>query len=116
MSLWRFSHLAACGRCDIDLHRYDVDMSAADAPSRLTATPAERVLRARMAAYTLHSRVDGRAHTAAARRGFLARFEAEVDPDGTLPPEVRKERAQRAMKAHMLKLAAKSARSRRQRS
>lgn len=47
-------------------------------------TPSERVLRARLAAYTMHARYDTRETTAAARAAFLDRFEHEVDPDGTL--------------------------------
>ena len=38
-------------------------------------------MRARIAAYTLHSQVDGTAHTQKARDAFLARFEAQVDPE-----------------------------------
>ena len=44
-------------------------------------TPAERSLRARMAAYRLHATHDPKETTAAARAAFLARFEREVDPD-----------------------------------
>ena len=48
-----------------------------------------------------------------ARRGFRLRFERLVDPDGTLPESEREARADRAMRAHMLTLAAKSAAARR---
>lgn len=51
--------------------------------------------------------------TGAAHRGFRARFEREVDPEGTLPPAERAARAERARRAHMLTLAAKSAAVRR---
>ena len=47
-------------------------------------SPAERSLRARLAAHTMHARNDARQTTVAARTAFLARFEAEVDPDGAL--------------------------------
>ena len=50
--------------------------------------------------------------TGKARAGFLHRFEIEVDPDGTLPPEERQRRAQAALRAHMAKLARKSAQKR----
>jgi hypothetical protein len=50
--------------------------------------------------------------TARARTAFLARFEHEVDPDGTLSPDERARRANSALRAHMLELAARSARSR----
>jgi len=51
--------------------------------------------------------------TGAAHKGFRAKFEREVDPDGTLPPAERAARAERARRAHMLTLAAKSAAVRR---
>jgi hypothetical protein len=51
--------------------------------------------------------------TGAAHRGFRARFEREVDPDGTLPPAERAARAERARRAYMLTLAARSAAVRR---
>ena len=47
-----------------------------------------------------------------ARRGFLARFERAVDPDQALSPEERTRRAERALRAHMLILAQRSARVR----
>jgi hypothetical protein len=50
-----------------------------------------------------------------AHRGFQARFERLVDPDGRLDPTERAIRADRARIAHMLNLAAKSAESRRKR-
>jgi hypothetical protein len=75
-------------------------------------TPEQRSLRSRMAANTRWSREDGHAGTAAARRGFADRFEREVDPDGLLTPGERAKRAERARKAHMQKLALKSARAR----
>jgi hypothetical protein len=43
----------------------------------------------------------------------MARFYKEVDPDGVLPEAERHKRAQHAMRAHMLTLAAKSSRYRR---
>ena len=52
---------------------------------------------------------------ARARQGFRARFEREADPDGTLPAEERARRADLLFRAHMLRLAAKSAESRRRR-
>lgn len=47
-----------------------------------------------------------------ARRGFIARFERIVDPAGSLSQEERSRRAQRAMRAHMLGLAERSAKVR----
>jgi hypothetical protein len=72
-----------------------------------------RVLHARMAAHTLHARVeDPTAHTAPARKVFLSRFEREVDPEGLLEPQERARRAEHAKKAYFLKLAAASSKSR----
>jgi hypothetical protein len=80
----------------------------------LALTPAERALRARLAAHSLHARVtDPTAHTAPARQAFLDRFEHEVDPDGELPEDERKRRATHARKAYFTRLALASARARR---
>jgi hypothetical protein len=78
-------------------------------------TPGERTLRARMAAYILHSRYDSKELTAPARRAFNDRFEKQVDPDGTLPPAERQRRAEAAKKAYFARLALKSVKSRRRR-
>jgi hypothetical protein len=40
-----------------------------------------------------------------ARQKFLQRFEREVDPDGVLPPDERRRRAEHAKRAYMLRLA-----------
>jgi hypothetical protein len=48
---------------------------------------------------------DRKSATAPARRGWLARFEQEVDPDGVLNPVERERRARHAMSAHMTRLA-----------
>jgi hypothetical protein len=77
-------------------------------------TERERSVQGRLGAYALHAQVaDPAAHTAPARRAFLDRFEREVDPDGTLPPEERARRAEYAKKAYFLGLALKSAQARR---
>jgi hypothetical protein len=68
-------------------------------------SPAERTLRARLAAHTMHAKHDARQTTAAARAAFLARFEAEVDPDGALSPEERRRRAEQARSAYFTRLA-----------
>lgn len=52
---------------------------------------------------------DPQAATAKARAGFLARFERQVDPDGTMPVEERQRRAEQLMRAHMIDLARKRA-------
>lgn len=77
------------------------------------STPARRALRARMAAHQLHAGIaDPAAHTAPARAAFLARFEREVDPDGTLEPAERARRAEHARRAYFLRLALASAQAR----
>ena len=50
-----------------------------------------------------------------AHRGFRARFERLVDPDKRLDPVERAIRADRARRAHMLTLAARSAAARKKR-
>lgn len=74
-------------------------------------TPKERSLRARLAAHVQHSK--GRTNTAPAHKAFIARFEKEVDPEGKLDPDERARRAEHALKAHMTRLALKSAKARR---
>lgn len=73
---------------------------------------AQRTLRARMAAYTLHATHDSRLTTRAAREAFMARFERQVDPDGQLPLSERTRRAEAAKKAYFSRLALKSAKAR----
>jgi hypothetical protein len=76
-------------------------------------SPAERSLRARLAAHSMHAQHDARETTTAARAAFLARFEVEVDPDGTLSPEERRRRAEHARRAYFTRLALASAKARR---
>jgi hypothetical protein len=75
-------------------------------------TPEQRSQRARIAALDRWSREDPVAATAPARRAFLESFERKVDPDGVLTPEERARRAACAHRAHMQRLAFKSARGR----
>lgn len=74
-------------------------------------TPAERTLRARLAAHALHA--SGGTNTAPARRAFEQRFYDEVDPDGLLSEHERERRAAHARKAYFTRLALKSAQVRR---
>jgi len=76
-------------------------------------TPAQRSLRSRIAAFTLHATHDPRQTTKAARDAFLARFERQVDPDNNLPEPERRRRAEAARKAYFAALAFKSSKSRR---
>jgi hypothetical protein len=73
-------------------------------------TPAERSLRGRLGGLTTAAR--GHVNTAPAREAFLARFEREVDPAGTLSPAERARRADAARRLHMSRLAYRSVRSR----
>ena len=68
-------------------------------------SPAQRMLRARIGAYSLHATHDGKETTAKARTAFLARFERDVDPEGALDPGERAKRANAALKAHMSRMA-----------
>jgi hypothetical protein len=70
----------------------------------------QKVLRARAAAHALHAQ--GGTSTKAATAAFLARFERQVDPDGSLPPEERARRAAHARKSYMVRLALKASRRR----
>jgi hypothetical protein len=83
------------------------------ASSTGSLTGAERSLRARAAAYRLHSLYDSRELTANARVAFRDRFAREVDPDELLTERERQRRAECARKAYYAALAAKSARARR---
>jgi hypothetical protein len=67
----------------------------------------------RIGGLTAWSRNDAETMTGAAHRGFRARFERAVDPDGALTPAERAARAERARRAYMLTLAARSAAVRR---
>lgn len=75
-------------------------------------TPAERSIRGRIGAYSLHAQ--GGTNTGPARAAFLSRFEAEVDPESVLPLAERQRRAAAARKAHFSRLALKSAKARRE--
>lgn len=70
-------------------------------------------LRGRVGAHVTHSRHNSKELTKAGQKAFLAKFELEVDPDGVLDLEERRRRATHALKAHMARLAIKSANARR---
>jgi hypothetical protein len=78
-------------------------------------SPAERTLRARIAANEKWARTDPVEGTAKARAKFLASFLDEVDPDRKLPEAERLRRAENARAAHFTRMAFKSAKARRQR-
>jgi hypothetical protein len=81
-----------------------------------SVSPAERTLRAQLAAHTSWANTTDRtARTEPGRRAAADRFERLVDPDGVLPADERRLRAESARKAHMKGLALKSAQARRKR-
>jgi hypothetical protein len=87
-------------------------------PGRAPLSPAERSLRARLAAYAMHARHDTRRTSANGRAAFMARFEREVDPHDRLDSEERRRRAEQARRAYFARLslaAAKARRAKRQR-
>lgn len=67
----------------------------------------------RIGGLTAQSRHSADEMLAGARRGFEAKFEKLVDPDGILEPRERRRRAELAKTAHMLRLALRSAEARR---
>jgi hypothetical protein len=67
----------------------------------------------RIGASVTHSRYDAEELTRAATVAQLARFDRQVDPDGTLPEQERERRAKAALSAHMTRLALKSVEARR---
>lgn len=80
------------------------------------ADPKTRTAIARLGAYEQHARHSGDDTTKAGTAAFLARFEAQVDPDGLLSPAEREHRATMARKAHFQRLAIASVKARRLRS
>lgn len=63
----------------------------------------ERVQTGRMGALAVHAR--GKTNTGPARAAWLAKIEAEVDPDGALDPEERARRVEYALRLRMTELA-----------
>ena len=79
---------------------------------RLVLSVAEKSMRAKAAAYALHSQRDSRELTAHARAGRWAKLLATVDPDGALPEPERVRRAEALRKSQLYRAALKSARVR----
>ena len=69
----------------------------------------ERVLRARLGAYSLHATHDPKETTQAGRAAFFRRFLDEVDPKQELSDPERLRRALAARRAFMTRLALRSA-------
>ena len=74
-------------------------------------TPAQRTLRARVAAYARAAKY-GPEVTRAAFGGRMAKLAAEVDPEGTLPEIERQRRAYALMRSQMSALSLKASRKR----
>lgn len=70
--------------------------------------PIVRRTAASIAANVRWSKQDTKIGIQPARRGFMARFEREVDPEGLLAPADRMARADRALKAYMSQLSLKA--------
>jgi hypothetical protein len=87
----------------------------ARSPEQPSLGPAERSLRARLAAHAMHAQHDARATTAKARAAFLVRFERLADPEGRLPAAERQRRAQQLRRAYFTQLALAAAKARRAR-
>jgi hypothetical protein len=88
-------------------------LTPARSSEQASLSPAERSLRARLAAYAMHAQHDTRRTSANGRAAFLARFEREVDPDGRLDPQERYRRAEQARHAYFARLALAAAKARR---
>ena len=95
------------------------DVRAADRGRRhdpaqrcVVVTPEQRRLRAQIAATARWSRESPVVNARRGQEGLVAKFEREVDPDGTLPPEERARRAASARRSHMLRLSARSSKVR----
>lgn len=74
----------------------------------------DRSTAARIAAHESWAKTSDRtARTAAGTKALLDKFEREVDPDGVLPLDERRKRAESAKKAYFVRLAARSAAARR---
>lgn len=76
-------------------------------------TPAERSMRAKLAAHQRWAKEDPRNAMKEARRGLESKFERDADPEGVLDPAERHRRAEHLRKAHFLKLSLASAQARR---
>lgn len=78
------------------------------------STPEDRSAQASIAANTRWAHTPDRlGATAPARRGLIAKFEREVDPENKLDPAVRARLVENARKAYYRRLARKSAAARR---
>ena len=75
--------------------------------------PSVMALRGRIGGLVRSARHDGREMTQAARTAFLSKLEREADPDGVLPPQERRRRAEALRRAHLARAALAAATARR---
>jgi hypothetical protein len=79
----------------------------------LSLSPEQRSLRASLAAHEMHAQNYSREITANARAGFIAKFLRQVDASTPGLPEIeRQRRAEHLLRAHMKRMALRSARVR----
>jgi hypothetical protein len=77
-------------------------------------TDAEKSLRGTLASHASWANTENRsARTLQGRLAMLAKFEAQVDPDGKLTPAERAKRAESARKEHMARMSFLAAKGRR---
>jgi hypothetical protein len=69
----------------------------------------------RLGAYSQHAKHPIAETTKAGLKAIWAKYEKQVDPDGSLLPEERARRAEAARRAHMARIALISAQKRRER-
>lgn len=81
----------------------------------VSLSPEQRALRASIAANTRWSQEDPKPALAKVREGYRGKWLDQVDPDRVLPEAERNRRADAAMRAHMQRMALKSAKARAQR-
>jgi hypothetical protein len=92
----------------------DVDVRAMRKrePRKSRLTPEQRSTQARIASLMMHAKNNSKETSAPARKAFMARFEREVDPDGTLDAKERARRAELAKRAYFTRLGQRRQRSR----
>ena len=75
-----------------------------------------KALTGRIGGYAKYAKTDDwTAATAAARKAERDRYDKLVDPDGVLPPEIRRKKAEAARREHYSRMGLASAKARRER-
>lgn len=81
--------------------------------SEVQFDPTIMALRGRIGGLMRAARHDGREMTASARAAFLAKLEREADPEGALPPDERRRRAEALRRAHLARASLAAAQAKR---